>query len=34
MICIIIIYLVEMKSYLIVQENKINSFYNQNKHKF
>lgn len=23
-----------MKSYLKVQENKINSFYNQNKHKF
>lgn len=34
MICIIIIYLVKMKYYLTVQENKINSFYNQNKHKF
>ena len=34
MICIIIIYLVKMKSYLAVQENKINTFYNQNKHKF
>ena len=34
MICIIIISLLNMKSYLTVQENKINSFYNQNKHKF
>lgn len=23
-----------MKSYLLIQENKINLFYNQNKHKF
>jgi len=34
MICIIIIYIVEMKSYLTIQENKINLFYNLNKHKF